>query len=186
MVGRAPNVMNVVFALPGAAIGAFVVPRIVGAARFKPVRDWAVLALALSFLTYAELTPFTFTLSPIVVREQIASIEWMPFLSYFYVDPRQALLDVWNKILLGGFLGFALTRLSGARWAGTVGGLAAGLLLEALQLLTFVRRASVTDVLMLTIAAWIGGWLERRYRVERQAAHPLAEDYEFNALRGRL
>lgn len=151
VVGRAPGMANVLLALPGIALGALLAAR-VSAGVSAP----ALGGLALLLLGYAELAPFSFDLSAANVAQQAARIEWAPFLAYFRAQPQIALFDLWNKVLRGALLGFALARGGAGGRLATAGGLAAGLSFETLQLLTIDRLASTTDVFVFGAAAWVG------------------------------
>lgn len=164
-VARSPNVENVILASMGSVVGAIVVP---AAMTWTPLTRHAKAALAvfaLALLAYAELTPFAFDASPPAVAAQIRRIEWIPFWSYYGADPQSALFDLWRKLLLSGFWGFAFARLRGASpLAAGASGLAVGALLEGPQILLAPRVPSVTDVSILAVGAWIGGTVCHHYR----------------------
>ena len=164
-VGRSPNVENVVLATMGSVVGATIVP---AAMRSPPLarHAQAVLAtFALALLAYSELTPFVFDVSRSAVAAQVRRIEWIPLWSYYGADAQSALFDLWRKLLLAGFWGFAFARLRGARpLAAGVSGLIVGLLLEGGQLFLAPRVPSVTDVSLIAVGSWIGGAVCRHYR----------------------
>jgi VanZ family protein len=164
-VARTPNVENVILASAGALLGATVVPLAVawGPIKRRPERALAVVAFAL--LAYSELTPFSFDLAPSAVARQLGRAEWIPLLSYYGADPQSALFDLWKKLLLSGFWGFAFARLRDATPMGAAcAGLVAGGLLEMAQVLTATRIPSISDVLNIGLGAWMGGGVYLRSR----------------------
>lgn len=169
--GRIPNVDNVILAGVGGIVGVTAIPWL---ARCEPVRrrrGGALLALALFLLTYAELTPFHFALSAAGIAAKAQRIEWLPLWSYYGADAQSAVFDLWNKLLLSGFLGFALlaTRARhGPASSAAVAGLWAGGLLECAQILTTARTPSVTDVMILGVGAYLGGRACLRYHAWRE------------------
>jgi len=165
VVGRSPNVENVLLAAIGALVGVTVVPT---ALTWGPIRRHsagALAALALSLLVYSELTPFLFAFAPSAIAVQLRRIEWLPLQSYSWADAQSALFDFWKKLLLSGFWGFSFARARGATPSGAAGaGIGAGSLMEAAQLFTARRIPSIGDVLILGLGAWIGGIVAQRYR----------------------
>jgi VanZ family protein len=163
--GRAPKVDNILVASVGALVGVTIVPTI---ARSRPARarpGLTLLGLAVALLAYAELTPFDFALGGSAISAKVAKIEWLPLASYYGADPQSALFDLWNKLLLSGFLGFSLTAAMGSRPRGSLaGGLMAGSILEAAQILKVTRTPSVTDVMIFGAGAYIGGKIYGRYQ----------------------
>ncbi len=172
--GRVPNIDNVIWAALGALGG---VTLIAAALRWKPVRarpDVALLVLALTLLAYAELTPFDFALAPAAIATKARRIEWLPLWSYYGANPQSALFDLWNKVLLSGFVGFAASRTGarGERRTGAAAGLLAGAVLEAAQVLKVTRHTSVTDVLIFGAGGYLGGVVQTWYRTWRGAVYP--------------
>jgi VanZ family protein len=151
VVGRAPGMANVLLALPGIALGALAVSRVSAGVSTPVLAGFALLVLG-----HAELAPFAFDASASNAAQQVARIEWVPFLAYFRAPPQVALFDLWNKLLRGALLGFALARGGAGVRLVTAAGFAGGLAFETLQLLTVDRLASTTDVLVLGVAAWVG------------------------------
>jgi glycopeptide antibiotics resistance protein len=149
--GRTPSMPNVVLALPGIAAGALLVPHASIVASTP-----ALVGLSTAALVHGALTPFSLEASAERLAQQVARIEWLPLASYAYAPPQRALFDAWDKLLRSGWLGFALARAGARSGRVTMIGIIAALVLEALQLLTVDRLASVTDVLLLTAGAWLG------------------------------
>ena len=168
VVGRLPNMENVVLASAGAACGVTLAPFLMA---WQPIRkrpEWALAVLAL-LLTYSELAPFAFNTSSLAFATQVSRIEWMPLLSYSRADAQSALFDLWKKLLLSGFWGFSLSWvMSSTPWRAACAGLVVGGALEAAQLLTIGRTPSVGDALILGLGAWIGGIVYRRYQIIHQ------------------
>jgi hypothetical protein len=76
-------------------------------------------------------------------------------------------------VLLGGFLGFAWSTVTGrGAWASACVGGVAGLVLEAGQVLEVSRGPSITDVLDLGIAGYVGGVVHARYWRWRYSEEP--------------
>jgi VanZ family protein len=167
-VGRRPNVDNVIVASLGALAGVWLLPRIVRS-RMVGARPAAwLVVLALALLAYAELTPFDFALAPGAVSAKAHRVEWLPLSAYYWADPQSALFDLWNKLLLSGFLGFAGANLPGRpRLRPVAAGLAAGGLLEIAQVLKVTRLPSVSDVLVFGLGAYLGERTCQRYRTIR-------------------
>jgi VanZ family protein len=157
VVGRLPNVENVLLASAGAGCGVTLAPLLMA---WPPVRrrlEWLLAVLSLLLLVYSELTPFAFALSSSAVATNTGRIEWMPLLSYSRADVQSALFDLWRKLVLSGFWGFSLALASGATPGRvTCAGLLVGAVLEATQLLTPGRVPSVGDALVFALGAWIG------------------------------
>jgi len=165
VVGRSPSVENVLLAAIGALVGVTVVPAVLAWAPMRRHSAGALALLALSLLVYSELSPFAFAFTPSAIAAQVRRIEWLPLQSYFSADAQSALFDLWKKLLLSGFWGFAFARAKCATpWGSAVAGIGAGGLMEAAQLFTARRIASFGDVLIFGLGAWIGGAVARRYR----------------------
>ena len=103
-------------------------------------------------------------------RFRFATIEWLPFSSYYSAEPQAALFDLAKKLFLLGSLGFLIA--AGNRAASprkrqvlaTAVGLSVGLILEAAQIGLQSRNPSLTDVLLFGGAAWAGAVVFERYR----------------------
>jgi VanZ family protein len=162
IVGRAPNVDNVLLATAGGLLGVTVLPAL---ARLRIVREhgpaWLV-AGAVALLVYEELTPFAVVASTPALSARIARIEWVPFTSYYGADAQSALFDLAKKVGLGALVGAAM-RHAGPRprlWLVLV----LGALLEAAQVLQPVHTPAVTDALMIYVGALVGARLVARNR----------------------
>jgi VanZ family protein len=163
--GRSPHVDNLLLAAGGAFAGVTLVPWLIQSAPVRRHPRLALCALALAFLTYAELTPFAFALAPSVIAAKISRIEWLPLAAYYRAEPQLALFDLWNKLLLSGFLGFTVSAMGRGKGRSTfVAGLLAGAFLEGVQVLTVTRTPSVTDVLILGAGAYLGGMAYAQYQ----------------------
>jgi len=169
VVGRLPNMENVLLASAGSVCGVTLAPLLMA---WQPIRkrpEWALGVLALLLLAYSELTPFALATSSSAFATQVGRIEWMPLLSYSRADAQSALFDLWKKLLLSGFWGFSLSWvMSSTPWRAACAGLVVGGALEAAQLLTIGRTPSVGDALILGLGAWIGGIVYRRYQIIHQ------------------
>jgi VanZ family protein len=163
--GRPPKVENAVVAIAGGLVGIAVLP---AAARSGPIRRHraaALAGLAILLLVHVELAPFEFRLDPAALQAKLARIEWLPFQSYYGADFQSALFDLWGKLSISGLLGFAVALGTGRRpLASAFAGVAAGSVLEALQIATVSRYPSVSDVLDIALGAALGGLGYRRYR----------------------
>jgi VanZ family protein len=169
VVGRAPNMENVLLASAGAVCGVTLAPLLMAWYPIKRRPEWALAVLALLLLAYSELTPFAFGTPSSAFATQVGRIEWMPLLSYSRADAQSALFDLWRKLLLSGFWGFSFSWvMSSTPWRAACAGLVVGGALEAAQLLTIGRTPSVGDVLILGLGAWIGGIVYRRYQIIHQ------------------
>lgn len=158
--GRSPNANHAFAVSAGALLGVLAGPAL---SRLSLARTHAALACtvgAAALLVYEELQPFDFRVTMAIAKA--ATIEWLPFASYYEADPERALFDVGKKLLLGGLLGAALRAghlPHPALWA-----LGFATLLEALQLLESSRQPALTDVLSLTAGAALGAAILVRYR----------------------
>lgn len=166
VVGRLPNMENVLLASTGSVCGVTLGPFLMAWDPVKKRPAWFLAALALFLLVYAELTPFAFVTSSTAFASQVGRIEWLPLSSYSRSDTQSALFDLWKKLLLSGFWGFAFSSVRRSMPRGAAcAGLIVGGALEAAQLLTIGRTCSVGDVLILGLGAWLGGIVYRRYEV---------------------
>jgi VanZ family protein len=163
-VGRSPKLDNLMLAMLGALAGVTLVPLIV---RSRPVRAYpelTLLGLATALLVYAELTPFDFALGATAVAAKAGRIEWLPFTSYYGAETQSTLFDLWNKVLLSGFFGFATSAATSRRQFKTAAaGCLLGGLLEAAQVLTVSRTPSITDIFIFGVGAYLGGTCHSRY-----------------------
>lgn len=161
--GRHPSVDNVMLAAVGGLIGATAIPLVLRSEPLRARAPWLLLILALALLAYAELRPFDFQMSAVAAK--IRRIEWVPLVSYYRADPQRALFDLWQKLLLSGFLGCSVVWVRGRSARAAVGaGLLVGGLLEAAQLLTAARNTSLSDVMIFALGSGLGGAAYLRYR----------------------
>jgi len=163
IVGRAPNVDNVLLATAGGLLGVTVLPAL---ARLRIVREHAALWLvagAVALLVYEELTPFVAIASTRALPARIARIEWVPFTSYYGADVQSALFDLAKKVGLGGLVGAAMRH----AWPRPrlILVLVLGGLLEAAQVIQPAHTPAVTDALMIYVGALVGARLVARHRV---------------------
>lgn len=160
-VSRSPDVANAIVGVAGAAFGALV-PPVILATPTPWIRRAALAPLSVALLAWAELTPFAFALSGVRVSAGVSRIEWLPFVAYFYGDPRRVLLDLGDKALLSGFVALAVARLARRLTVGVAVAGLSGLVLEAAQVLTPARTPSVTDVVIFIAGGFIGSAAVRR------------------------
>ncbi|MGH7399609.1 MAG: hypothetical protein ACRELW_18980 [Candidatus Rokuibacteriota bacterium] len=160
--GRSPNANHAFAVSAGALLGVLAGPAVT---RLSLARTHAALICAVgaaALLVYEELQPFDFRVTMATAMAKAATIEWLPFASYYAADPERALFDVGKKLLLGGLLGAALRACHLSHpglWA-----LGFATLLEALQLLEPSRQPALTDVLSITAGAAMGAAILVRYR----------------------
>lgn len=170
VVGRLPNMENVLLASAGAVGGVIAAPLL---AAWRPIREhpeWALAVLALFLLVHSELTPFAFATSSSALAAQVGRIEWMPLRSYSRADAQSALFDLWRKLLLSGFWGFSFSWVRRSTpWRAACAGLVVGGALEAAQILTAGRTPSVGDALIFSLGAGIGGIVYRHYQIRHDA-----------------
>jgi VanZ family protein len=162
IVGRAPNVDNVLLAAAGGLLGVTALPAL---ARLRIVREhgpaWLVVG-AVALLVYEELTPLAVVASTPALSARIARIEWVPFTSYYGADAQSALFDLAKKIGLGALVGAAMRH--AWRRPRLLLVLVLGALLEAAQVLQPVHTPAVTDALMIYVGALVGARLVARHR----------------------
>ena len=172
IVGRAPNVDNVILAAVGALLGLGIMGALTAtpAARAKAPRRLAVLCGVL--VVYRELTPFDWVASLDHAAAKAARIEWIPLASYFYANPQSALFDLGTKLAGSAAFGAALWA-AGSRAPGRWG-LALGIALEALQLLEVSHVSALTDALAIGAGAALGARALRRFRARRAARVSIA------------
>ena len=172
IVGRAPNVDNVILAAVGALLGLGIMGALTAtpAARAKAPARLAVLCGVL--VVYRELTPFDWVASLDHAVAKATHIEWIPLASYFYANPQSALYDLGTKLAGSAAFGAALWA-AGSRAPGRWG-LALGIALEALQLLEVSHVPALTDALAIGAGAALGARALRRFRARRAARVSIA------------
>jgi VanZ family protein len=154
IVGRAPNVDNVILAAAGGLLGLVALTPLAGSSGARKRGAVRLAWLTGAVLAYRELSPFDWLGSADRIAARAARIEWIPLASYFYADPQSALFDLGTKVAWSGFFGASL-RAAGVRapwrWA-----LALGVALEMLQLLQASHVPAVTDALAIGAGAALG------------------------------
>jgi VanZ family protein len=172
IVGRAPNVDNVILAAAGALLGLGIMGALTGTAAARAKAPARLAALCGVLVVYRELRPFDWVPSWDRVAAKVARIEWIPLASYFYANPQSALFDLGTKLAVSAAFGAALwaagSRAPG-RWA-----LALGISLEALQLLQVSHVPALTDALAIGAGAALGARAIRRFRARRAARVSIA------------
>jgi VanZ family protein len=168
IVGRAPNVDNVILAGAGGVLGLVAFAPLAGTAEARGRAGARLAWLMAALFAYRQLTPFDWLDSPDSVAAKAMRIEWIPLASYFYADPQSALYDLGTKLVWSGFLGASL-RAAGARapwrWA-----LALGVVLEGLQILQASHVPALTDALAIAAGAVLGARALDGYRQWRATA----------------
>jgi VanZ family protein len=161
VVGRTPDINHLVISSTGALLGAAIIPTL---ASFRIVDRYSkkiLLLVAIGLIGYSELMPLDWIYSN-ELPAKIASIEWLPFKTYFFIDPLFAAFDLGKKLYVSIPLGFALalqTPLQHGRSRpdrATILGLVIAVLLEASQIALRSRTPSVTDALLIGFGAWLG------------------------------
>jgi VanZ family protein len=160
IVGGVPSVDGVLRAALGGLAGVTVLAALVRAPLVRVhMRAWLVWG-AVALLVYEELTPFSLIAAASDLPDRIAHVEWVPFLFYFGADLPSALFDLGKKAVLGAALGAAMRYATPRPRLVLV--LAGAALLEAMQIVQPVHTPSVTDVLVLYVAALVGASLVGR------------------------
>lgn len=163
-VGRVPNAENFVLAGFGALIGIVLVVPAAETACLRRNSSFVLLVLILAVQVYSELSPFDWISSANELPARIAKIEWLPFSAYYGADPQSALFDLGKKFFIVGPLGFILaSRKRRGRLLAALVGLISGVILEACQVALRSRTASITDVLVFGVAAWLGAVVYERF-----------------------
>jgi VanZ family protein len=158
--GRSLQASNALLAAAGALLGIAAAPLIKPLGR--TAKRWSLVVAGVALVAYHQLRPFDFTGSASAIRDKATRIEWVPFASYIMADPQVALLAAAKKLVLGGLLGMILY--APARHAGVWWMLLLSALLEIAQLAEVSHRTSLTDVVLLTLGAWLGELLLTRYQ----------------------
>jgi VanZ family protein len=155
IVGRAPNVDNVLLAAIAAAVGLVAFGPLAASPEARRRAPARLAGLTGALLAYRQLTPFDWLDSVERIAARAARTEWIPLASYFYADPHSALFDLGNKLAWSALFGASL-RAAGAARPGWYG-LAFGLTLEALQILQASHVPALTDALAIGAGAALGG-----------------------------
>ena len=160
IVGRAPSVDGIVRAALGGLVGVTVLAALVRAPLVRVhVRAWLV-GGAVALLVFEELTPFSVIASVSDLPDRVARIEWVPFLAYIGADLPWVLFDLGKKVVLGAAVGAAMRYATPRPRLALV--LAGAVLLEVMQIAQPVHTPSITDVLVLYVAARAGAYLVAR------------------------
>jgi glycopeptide antibiotics resistance protein len=168
--GRAPNFEAALLGVAGVLCGVFLLPPLAAAWLVRRYPTRILTALLVCLIAYSELSPFDWVQSAPQIRSRIATIEWLPFVSYYHADLQTALFDLGKKMFLlapFGFLIAAGVRAGGSKQGSGLAaltGLLMGAILEAGQLALKSRTPSVTDVLLFGAAAGAGAVVFERYR----------------------
>jgi VanZ family protein len=165
IVGRAPNVDNVIVAAVGALLGLGIKGALTGTPAARAKAPARLAALCGGLVAYRALTPFDWVISLDHAAAKAARIEWIPLASYFYANPQSALYDLGIKLAWSAAFGAALWA-TGSRSPG-LWGLALGILLEALQLIEVSHVPALTDALVIGAGAALGARALRRFRARR-------------------
>ncbi len=172
IVGRAPNVDNVILAAVGSVVGLAVKGALTETAAARAKAPARLAAACGTLVAYRELTPFDWVASLDHAASKVARIEWIPLASYFYANPQSALYDLGIKLAWSAAFGAALWA-AGSRAPG-LWGLALGVSMEALQLLQESHVPALTDVLAIGAGAALGARALRRFRARRSARVSIA------------
>jgi VanZ family protein len=167
IVGRAPNVDNVILAVAGALLGLGMMASLPGTPAARARGPARLAAFCGALIAYRELTPFDWMTSLDGVAAKAAHIEWIPLSSYFYADPQSALYDLGTKLVSGAAFGAALWA-AGSRTPGRWG-IILGIVLEALQLLQISHVPAVTDALTIGAGTALGARAIQVFRARRAA-----------------
>ncbi len=122
------------------------------------------LVIALLFVLFTGLAPFSFNYTLYGVAEKVGSDGFLPFYSYYVGRFDRVCADLWSKSLLFGFLGAALwmcrTGGSNTSWRAQplrIAGIAVLVsgFIEICQLFLRSRVPSLTDPIVAAVAAWV-------------------------------
>ena len=165
--GRAFNGNYVVFALAGAGLGIVLYRALEPQGLTTRQAHTGLICLAVGLLSYFQLEPFDW-ISQNELAWKVYRIEWFPFAAYYWSDPRAALFDLLKKIYLSMPIGFLLSAAmpsASRRLNLKVIPVTAflGVVLEACQIMIRSRTPSVTDVMIITLGAWLGIQAYRLY-----------------------
>src|SRR5262249_3567555 len=127
----------------------------------------AFLGMWLALLTVLNWEPFDFTLDARFIRERLQALSLVPFADYQSVNILQAVDQLLNKVIVWLPAGVLLAMASGftIRWHSflyLVPIFAFACALEIGQLFLRSRQASISDVILECMGAWLGWTLVRR------------------------
>ena len=111
---RTASVDDVIGGVIGAVAGARIAARIAGAGETRPasgIRLWPLAALAiwLVVILVRHWSPFNFVVTGHMFRQRAPALFEVPFRSYYWANPFDALGEALTKILLGVPVGLLLT-----------------------------------------------------------------------------
>ena len=111
---RTASVDDVIGGVVGATVGSHIAARMAGSPEARPasgIRLWplAVLALWLVVILFRHWSPFNFVVTGGMFRERAPALFDVPFRSYYWLNPFNALGEALTKILLGVPVGLLLT-----------------------------------------------------------------------------
>lgn len=172
-VGRVPSTENFILSSIGAFLGMLILPRVASASVCRRHPTEILIGLALALVAYSELSPFDWIQSVDELPARLSKVEWLPFGAYYGADPQSALFDLGKKLFIVGPLGFLIAarceneRSSGCRVIATLAGLVSGAVLEASQIFLRSRIPSITDILLMGFASWVGAVIFDRFSTLR-------------------
>jgi len=159
VVGRTFEIDNLVLGSTGALLGALVIPSLASVKIVERYSKKILLLLAIGLICYSELMPLDWIYA-YELPSKIASIEWLPFKTYFFFEPLFAAFDMGKKLYVSIPLGFVLAAqfsLPKVRlYRATLLGSMIGVLLETSQIALRSRTPSVTDALLIGFGSWLG------------------------------
>ena len=170
VVGSAFEIDHLVLSSVGALLGALVIPTLVSLKIVERYSKEILVLLTIALISYSELMPLDWIYAN-ELPAKIASIEWLPFKTYFFTDPLFAAFDMGKKLYVSIPLGFVLAaqvslpkvRLYRATLLGSV----IAVVLETSQIALRSRTPSVTDVLMIAFGSWVGAVAFEYFHVQR-------------------
>ena len=172
VVGRTISTRDLIGNSLGALLGVLVMPQWSASNFVQRHRQEVFLAVAVTVLCYFELTPFDW-ISAGELRQKIATIEWLPFESYYFFAPPLAIFDLGKKLFLSIPVGFLIAAQSppagrpNQLGRGAIGGTLIGLVLEAGQITLRSRTPALTDVILIGVGAWLGALAHEYFQLIR-------------------
>jgi glycopeptide antibiotics resistance protein len=170
VVGRTFEIDNLVLGSTGALLGALVIPSLASLKIVERYSKEILVLLAIGLISYSELMPLDWIYSN-ELPAKIASIEWLPFKTYFFTDPLFAAFDMGKKLYVSIPLGFVLAAqvsLPNVRlYRATLLGSMIGVVLEMSQIALRSRTPSVTDALLIGFGSWVGAVAFEYLHVQR-------------------
>ena len=176
---RTFNADNLLFALIGAVAGVALERRAPYRNLSSPRSLFILTVLAIALLGYFQMEPFDW-IARHELRWKLRQIEWLPFAAYYWSDPRAALFDLLKKLYLSIPIGLLISASMAPRYhrtrIRTVAVVAMiGVVFEACQIVIRSRTPAVTDVLVITIGAWVGAFAGDLYRSAKALNNPTAQ-----------